>query len=75
MGHDHVILSMSCRSEEPLIAWTIDLVTGLASVAELVNYAKIVASTQLAAFAKLIVDRFFTLLVGRNTCIESGFHK
>jgi hypothetical protein len=45
MGHDHVILSMPCRSEKPLIAWTIDLVTGSTSIAELINYAEIVAST------------------------------
>jgi hypothetical protein len=45
MGHDHVILSTARRSEKPLIGRTIDLVTGSASITELVNYAEIVAST------------------------------
>src|SRR3981189_3062643 len=45
MGHDHVILSTARRSEKPFVGRTIDLVTGSASITELVNYAEIVAST------------------------------
>jgi hypothetical protein len=57
-----------------LIAWPIDLVTGLTSVAVFFNYIEIVTSTKLAALSELIVYRFFALLIGGNASIESGFH-
>jgi hypothetical protein len=69
MRDNHVTFAASCRSQKTLITRAIRFITRARPVAELIDDLEPLASTELSALTKLIVNGFLALLIRRHTWI------